>query len=601
MTFHDLYRSTDGGLSWRRQRFDYLLGIAFSPSDPNRAYAISLLGTFRSDDAGATWENVSSMTNVSGLLVDPNDRDRVYTTDVDGGSDFARSDDGGRTWVSIDAGLPYDAEYELVADSLTIDPVATRRIYVVGSDGVYRSGDRGTHWRRVFHQPTVDRIAIDPSRPARLIAMGGDPHTVVWRSSDHGTHWHRIGGISLFGPSKVNALVFSDTGDKTVYAGMEDYGVFVSSDGGRDWGKAVAGYPADPYAFFRMSLLPDPRASGHLLAAGWGGGINRSIDSGRTWTLSDHGLDAVDATALAIDPSAPGVAYVGAEDGLFRTADSGHSWRLMSDPTSSDLRGPVAVGTDGTVYDIVQNDERVGRSVDGGRDWELVGRGLNGGLNGISTITADPRRANVVYATGGDPAALYRSSDHGGHFHVVLAGPQPDEFASLAVDPDDSCTVYYSPALFSTTIYRTRDCGHNWVTVYNNPNGPSILSLTVDQTHPHIVYAGLSPAGLLRSADRGGHWKTMPGPEPTFWDIVALQSAPSGRLYAAVGNTDDSAYDPPDPGQAVYMSVDRGLTWRRLPELPSVVRRLAVGTGAAGGETLFAGTWGHGVLVMSPP
>jgi photosystem II stability/assembly factor-like uncharacterized protein len=592
-TFQALYRSTNGGRSWSRQRFDYLQGIAFSQTDPSRAYAASLLGIFRSDDAGATWEQVSDMDAVNGLVVDPRDRDRVYLTD---GSAIARSDDGGRTWVSLDAGLPLDDEYELVADSLTIDPVATRRVYVVGADGVYRSGDRGAHWRRVFHQPSVDRIALDQSRSSQLIAMGGDPHTVVWRSGDRGAHWHRIGGISLFGPSKVNALVFSGTGDETVYAGMENYGIFVSHDDGRHWRKVVGGYPADWEGFFRISLLPDPQTSGRLLAASWGSGVKRSADGGQTWALSNRGLDAVDATALAVDPSTRGVAYVGAEDGLFRTADNGHSWRLMSNPTSSDLRGPVAVGADGAVYGIVRN--TTGRSLDGGRRWQRVGVGLSR----ITTITADPARANVLYATGGDPAALYRSSDHGGHFHVVLGGAQPDEFASIAVDPSHSCTVYYSTGYQSTTIYRTRNCGQSWTPAYDNPSSYQwIVSLAVDQAHPHIVYAGLSPSGLLRSTDRGRHWKAMPGPgEPSSWDLVAMQSAPSGRLYAAVGNTADFIFEPPAPDQAVYVSVDRGLSWRSLPRLPAVVRTLAIGTGG-GGETVFAGTWGHGVLVTSPP
>jgi photosystem II stability/assembly factor-like uncharacterized protein len=296
---------------------------------------------------------------------------------------------------------------------------------------------------------------------------------------------------------------------------------------------------------------------------------------------------------------------VGAEDGLFRTADNGHNWRLMSHPTSWDLRGPVAVGADGTVYDTVLVDPlsgsaetTIGRSEDSGRHWQRVGKGITW----ITTITADPSRPNVVYATGSDAsgngAALYRSSDHGGHFQLVFGGAEPDETASIAVDPKHPCTVYYSAGSFGMTIYRSRDCGHSWTAVYQNPSiSKGILSLAVDQTHPHIVYAGLSSAGLLRSTDHGRRWKTLS--VPGGGDVVAVQSAPSGRLYAAVGNQFDFLNQPPYPGQGIYMSVDHGVSWQELPTLPAVVRTLAIGAG--GGETVFAGTWDDGVLVTSPP
>ncbi|MDQ2980679.1 MAG: glycoside hydrolase, partial [Acidobacteriota bacterium] len=74
-----LYKSTDGGATWKRLETGLptiaqglgRIGIAVAPSDPNRLYAQvdadpAHGGTYRSDDAGATWRRVNSESRIWG-------------------------------------------------------------------------------------------------------------------------------------------------------------------------------------------------------------------------------------------------------------------------------------------------------------------------------------------------------------------------------------------------------------------------------------------------------------------------------------------------------------------------------------------------------
>src|SRR5438874_1716120 len=149
-----VYKSTDGGTNWSRLSNGLpkegigRTGIAVSPTNPNRVYAIvdCLLpeappqrepplgapvptpapagarpsslppgqgGFFRSDDAGATWTRLSNDPALWGrgwyfekIAVDPTDPDTVYVPNVA----VNRTMDGGKTWVVL-RGSPGGDDY----------------------------------------------------------------------------------------------------------------------------------------------------------------------------------------------------------------------------------------------------------------------------------------------------------------------------------------------------------------------------------------------------------------------------------------------------------------------------------------------------------
>ncbi len=148
-----LYKSTDGGKSWRKLTGHGLpagmmgrIGLAIAPSNPRRIYAvIEARGgiLWRSDDRGASWKMVSKNTLVdqrpfyfSHIAVDPRNQNHVYAVS----EMLAESKDAGRTFKEIASDVHVDYH------AIWIAPNDPARI-ITGEDGGYAlTVDGGKHW-----------------------------------------------------------------------------------------------------------------------------------------------------------------------------------------------------------------------------------------------------------------------------------------------------------------------------------------------------------------------------------------------------------------------------------------------------------------------
>src|SRR5262249_37785361 len=139
-----LYKSTDGGDRWQKlsgglpQGVVGKIGVAVSPADPNRVYALveaepDTAGLYRSDDAGMTWKRLVINAKrrlyqrtwyFQHIVADPRDANRAYVMNV---SNFV-TEDGGRTWDEIQ-NLPHEDGH-----ALWINPVDPR-LMIMGNDG----------------------------------------------------------------------------------------------------------------------------------------------------------------------------------------------------------------------------------------------------------------------------------------------------------------------------------------------------------------------------------------------------------------------------------------------------------------------------------
>jgi BNR/Asp-box repeat len=327
-------------------------------------------------------------------------------------------------------------------------PVDPDRLYASQSNGwfgqlIQRSDDGGTTWEPVGKQFDYDGV------PGTHQWYDGTPHP--W---EFARVWHLE--PSLDDPD-------------TVYAGVEDAGLFRSTDGGQQWQElpGLRGHRSGPSwqpgagGMCLHTIILDPAQPGRMFAAISAAGAFRSDDAGETWRpvnrgLRSEGIPDPDAEVghcvhrLAMHPSRPEVLYMQKHWDVMRSDDSGESWHEVSGNLPTDFGFPIDVHAHepDTIYvvPITSDSEhfppegklRVYRSKTGGDDWEPLTNGL-------------PQSNCYVN---------------------VLRD-------AMAVDSLDSCGVY-----FGTTggqVYVSADAGDNWVPIVRDL--PAVLSVEV-QTLP---------------------------------------------------------------------------------------------------------------------
>jgi photosystem II stability/assembly factor-like uncharacterized protein len=229
-----LFRSDDAGASWQsvnglnehptRSSWEPSKGcfavhsIYVDPQEPaNIVAAVSAGGVYRSDDGGESWlpanagvraENLpdrypESGHNVHRVIMHPKVPSRLYRQCYNG---TYRSDDGGRSWTEITAGLPSDFGYGIVTDPNDPDTVfqipessSHLRAPVDGKLRVYRSYDAGSTWEsassglpaeHVYVTVLREAMDIDARRPCGVYfgTSGGQ----LFASDDAGAGWAQI-------------------------------------------------------------------------------------------------------------------------------------------------------------------------------------------------------------------------------------------------------------------------------------------------------------------------------------------------------------------------------------------------------------------------
>lgn len=291
-TTNSVFKSTDGGASWRGSGLPETATthLVIDFRNPNILYAgTECTGTgclcseprlFKSTDGGARWSDTVDPPDqacdfIRALVLDPSDPNTLYyaaNTLSDFGYLFLKSTDGGVTWRSLSA--PF---YNVL--SIAINPLAPSDLYAASSNGVFKSTDGGTSWSKTgLAETTVTALVIDPVNPTILYAGTGDPFQGMLKSIDSGSSWFAINhGLSDL-TGKVSAIVIDSRSPSTLYLGIAGNGVFKSSDGGASWirfNDSLSNRNVQT-----LALAPGASGQNILYAGTAGGGIFKSLDDG---------------------------------------------------------------------------------------------------------------------------------------------------------------------------------------------------------------------------------------------------------------------------------------------------------------------------------
>lgn len=198
-----------------------LHSICIDPRDSRRIYAaVSAGGVYRTDDGGDSWRPFNRGVRadyladrmpeaghcVHRIVLHPGQPDRLYQQ---GHSGTYRSDDGGETWIEITEGLPSDFGYAVTTPPLDPDTVyvipeesSHMRTAVGGALRVYRSRNAGHEWAPLTRglpqedaYVTVLREAIDTDALDPTGVYFGTSSGHLFASRDGGDSWDLIAGF----------------------------------------------------------------------------------------------------------------------------------------------------------------------------------------------------------------------------------------------------------------------------------------------------------------------------------------------------------------------------------------------------------------------
>ena len=193
--------------------------IVLDPSDPSRIYiAISAAGVFRTDDAGKTWRPMNSGLKSQGELPDPEaevghcvhriamNPARPDVLFMQKHWDVMRSDDAGASWQEISGDLPSDFGFPIEVhshepDTIYVIPIKSDSEHFPpdGKLRVYRSRTGGNQWealtkglpqRDCYVNVLRDATAVDSLDPCGVYfgTTGGQ----VYASANAGDSWAPI-------------------------------------------------------------------------------------------------------------------------------------------------------------------------------------------------------------------------------------------------------------------------------------------------------------------------------------------------------------------------------------------------------------------------
>ena len=459
-THSGLYKSTDGGSTWRQltgglptdEQGLGRIGVGISRSHPRRLYATVNAreggGIYRSDDGGESWTPISIDRRLWGrgddfgeIRVHPRDPDVLFVGNIAS----YRSDDAGQTWTSI-KGAPGGDDYHRI----WINPEQPETMLFVADQGATITVNGGRTWSSWYNQPT-----------AQLYHVATDDQFPYW-----------------------------------VYGGQQESGAIGTASRGnggqisfRDW----VGIGADEYAY----VAPDPLDPDIVFG---GRVVRHDKRTGQTQNVSPEALRSgryrgVRTMPLLFHPADPTMLLF-ATNVLWKTHTGGNNWEVISPDLSSEQ--PEVPESIGDFRELGQGDLET-----------MTRRGV------IYAVGPSPLDVDTIWA-GTDDGLIHVTRSGGARWSDVTPPVLRswEKISQIDAGHFDIDTAYVAVNAIRRDdmrphVYRTRDGGATWQKIVRGMHemGP-VNVVREDPKQPGLLFAG-TEREIYFSVDDGDSWQSL--------------------------------------------------------------------------------------------
>jgi photosystem II stability/assembly factor-like uncharacterized protein len=497
----NLYKSTDEGVTWKKISGNGLptltgrVSVAVAMhTNAQRIFLIGTFGLYRSDDGGNSWRRIAErdvraggpertaandarIANgqggyTSGVWVNSSNPDIVYTIAT---AAFI-STDGGNSFTGW-KGAPGGDDPQV----LWIDPTDGKRMFMGLDQGGTVSQDGGENWSLWYNQPTAQiyHISVDNSWPYWIYGTQQDACAFATRARGD------LGEITPldWSPNPGNErgpIVADPLNPKIIYATNLTAGIMKITYPSGQWMNISPNVDtALNLRWNNENPLVFNATNPHELFAGFQY-VMSTIDGGAHWRRISPDLGIAKASgasvpgrgaaggrggaaaaggtinAIASSPVTPGLLWVGTSNGLIQlTRDHGATWQDVSIP---DVRGSIS-SLDASHLDAAttyvalraagETTPSFYRTHDYGKTWTKIVNGMR--TDQISgsyahVIRADPRKAGLLYA--GTESSMYVSFDDGDNWQSLMLNLPNTSYRDIVVKDNDLIVATYGRSIW---------------------------------------------------------------------------------------------------------------------------------------------------------
>lgn len=355
-----------------------------------------------------------------------------------------------------------------------------------------------------------------------------------------GINFRSIGPTAMSG--RISDIEVDPKSQWVIYVATASGGVYKSTGGGVVWTPIFDSSGPGSIGDVEVSdadssvVWIGTGESNNRNSVGWGDGVYKSVDAGKTWVKV--GLENSQQIARIIThPTNKDICWVasigplwsvGDERGVFMTVDGGKTWKktLFVDENTGAMDLAIDSKNPNVLYAGMYERRRfpwtfrsggksggIFKSSDGGKTWKKLEGGLPTGMTGKIGLSVYGKNPNIVYAIieaekGAKPEedknGVYRTDDAGKTWkRMGTHSTRPFYYHEIMVDPNDDTLVYS----MSTNMMRSTDSGKTWRAMPNSIH-VDYHAIWVDPNDSNVIWVG-NDGGAAVTYDKGVTWKHM--------------------------------------------------------------------------------------------